>query len=286
MPFVQATMGGGKSSLAELNDVNITTPEEGDLLVYDSESGKWINAASGPSTVTITLTIHGAKEDIISIYDSNDTLIGSCIFETGYSSGTFTTIVDKSYTDNWKFISDISKDPTNTANAFTKIQEITDEEEQTVNVFPDCIDLIYWFGRGTTFYAAKILTYYTDIYSVYDPSISNQINYVQVSLSVQYNGGGSVFANRTINSDGTLYIMFADSSTAALCSGMSAYNIRPDFYRCDTHGHTSAFSRNQTQVKTCTAVSGDRPGIFLTTQDQKYSNGSSGRILAMWLVAA
>ncbi len=283
MPFIQATMGGRSSSLAELEDVNITTPEEGDLLVYDSESGKWINAASGPSTVEITLTINGAKEDIISIYDSNDTLIGSCIFETGYSTGTFTATVDKSYTDNWKFISDISKDPTNTANAFTKIQEITDEEEQTVNVFPDCIDLIYWFGRGTTFYGSKSLPTYTDVYSVYSPSISNQINYVQVGLNVAYRGGATVFANKTIGSNGTLYIMFADSSTAPLCRGESAYNIG-DWH--NTHGITDLFSRNQTQVKTCTAVSGDRPAIYLTTQDYHYSNSSSGRILAMWLVAA
>ena len=284
MPYIKASMRGGSSSLAGLNDTNITSPSGGDILIYDSESGKWINTASGPSTVEITLTIHGAKEDIISIYDSNDTLIGSCIFETGNTMGTFTTTVDISYTDNWKFISDVSKDPNNVSNAFTKIQEITDEEEQTVNVFPDCIDLIYWFGRGTTFYADQRITYYTDVYTVCTPSVSNQTNYVQVSLNDQYRCGGIAFANKTISS-GTLYVMFADSSTAALCSGMSAYNIRSDLPRCDTHGNTSMFSAGQTQVKTCTAVAGDRPGIFLTTQDYKYNNGSSGRILAMWLVA-
>ena len=36
--------GGGSSTLAGLVDTEITTPVDGDLLVYESSSGKWVNA--------------------------------------------------------------------------------------------------------------------------------------------------------------------------------------------------------------------------------------------------
>ena len=35
--------GGGSSELSELDDVEITEPSDGDVLVYDAETGKWIN---------------------------------------------------------------------------------------------------------------------------------------------------------------------------------------------------------------------------------------------------
>lgn len=39
--------GGGASDLDDLNDVDITTPQNGDTLVYDSANSKWINGAGG-----------------------------------------------------------------------------------------------------------------------------------------------------------------------------------------------------------------------------------------------
>lgn len=35
--------GGGSSTLAGLTDTNITTPTDGQFLVYDSASSKWVN---------------------------------------------------------------------------------------------------------------------------------------------------------------------------------------------------------------------------------------------------
>ena len=39
-----AGSGGGSSSLADLEDVNISSPSDGQVLRYDDESGKWVNA--------------------------------------------------------------------------------------------------------------------------------------------------------------------------------------------------------------------------------------------------
>lgn len=39
--------GGGASALDDLTDVDITTPSEGQTLVYDSTNSKWINGAGG-----------------------------------------------------------------------------------------------------------------------------------------------------------------------------------------------------------------------------------------------
>ena len=36
--------GGGSSTLAGLLDTEITTPQNGDLLVYNGSDGKWVNA--------------------------------------------------------------------------------------------------------------------------------------------------------------------------------------------------------------------------------------------------
>ena len=142
MSFLQASMGGGSSFLENLTDVDITSPQDGDMLMYDDFSDKWINVSSG---VTVTLTIKGAKEDTITIYDSNNTLLGTCIFGSGNTSGEFTITVDSSYSDSWKFVSSVAKDPSNLSNSYTKVQTITDDTTQIVNIMPD--KALYWYGN-------------------------------------------------------------------------------------------------------------------------------------------
>ena len=45
--------GGGASTLDDLTDVDITTPTDGQVLKYDANSGKWINASGGGGDTTI-----------------------------------------------------------------------------------------------------------------------------------------------------------------------------------------------------------------------------------------
>ena len=41
---------GGPQSLAVLTDVDLTDPQDGDVLTYDAESGKWKNTAAAPAS--------------------------------------------------------------------------------------------------------------------------------------------------------------------------------------------------------------------------------------------
>ena len=53
--IVTVTGGGGASSLAGLSDVNLTTPSDGQVLTYDGNTSKWVNAnASGGNHVYST----------------------------------------------------------------------------------------------------------------------------------------------------------------------------------------------------------------------------------------
>ena len=45
---LQAPTSGGSSSLSSLTDAIITTPANGNLLVYNSTSSKWVNSDSIP----------------------------------------------------------------------------------------------------------------------------------------------------------------------------------------------------------------------------------------------
>lgn len=46
--------GGGSSTLAGLTDVNITTPSDGDALVYDAANDEWVNGQGGGGDANMT----------------------------------------------------------------------------------------------------------------------------------------------------------------------------------------------------------------------------------------
>ena len=45
--------GGGSSALTDLDDVNISSPSDGQVLRYDSASGKWVNADTDISPFSV-----------------------------------------------------------------------------------------------------------------------------------------------------------------------------------------------------------------------------------------
>ena len=49
---VQGGGGGGSSTLSGLTDVNLTSPTNGQSLVYNASSGKWVNATGGSGGMT------------------------------------------------------------------------------------------------------------------------------------------------------------------------------------------------------------------------------------------
>ena len=46
--------GGGASAMSDLTDVNITSPSEGETLVYDSTSEQWVNGQGGGKQQEVT----------------------------------------------------------------------------------------------------------------------------------------------------------------------------------------------------------------------------------------
>lgn len=97
-----------------------------------------------PAAVTVTLTINGAKEDSITIYDSDDVQVGSCIFAAGQTSGTCQISVPVGG-GSYKFISSVSKDTTTGTSDYEKTVALTDSVSQTVNVYPD--HSLFWYGN-------------------------------------------------------------------------------------------------------------------------------------------
>ena len=46
--------GGGASAMSDLTDVNITSPSEGETLIYDSTSEQWVNGQGGGKQIALT----------------------------------------------------------------------------------------------------------------------------------------------------------------------------------------------------------------------------------------
>lgn len=66
--------GGGSSTLAGLNDVNISSPTDGQALVYDDTTGKWVNRAGGGGSSTFAglndVNVTGVQNGDIARYNS------------------------------------------------------------------------------------------------------------------------------------------------------------------------------------------------------------------------
>ena len=66
--------GGGSSTLAGLNDVNISTPTDGQALVYDDTTHKWVNRAGGGGSSTFAglndVNVQGVSNGDIARYNS------------------------------------------------------------------------------------------------------------------------------------------------------------------------------------------------------------------------
>lgn len=61
--WVNSEAGGGASTLAGLTDVDISNPADGQTLVYDATSEKWVNGAGG------VLVVHATEADDVLTLD-------------------------------------------------------------------------------------------------------------------------------------------------------------------------------------------------------------------------
>jgi len=104
-----------------------------------------------PPGVSVTLTLNGAKNDVITIKDSNDETVGTCTFTSGQTSGTVSVTVPNGG-GSYKFISSVSKSLSDGTSDYEKTVTLSDAATQTVNVYPKIA--LDWFGDfvdSTTF---------------------------------------------------------------------------------------------------------------------------------------
>lgn len=110
--------GNVEVNLDDINDVDITSAEDGDALIYDSTSGKWINGAGGggttdytdlsnkPSVNGVTLSGNKTSADLGISGGSNENLLDNPWFtvnQKGFTSGSIATIGESvPFIDRWK----------------------------------------------------------------------------------------------------------------------------------------------------------------------------------------
>lgn len=147
-----------------------------------------------PSGVTVTLTLNGAKEDSITIFDSNNTQVGSCVFETAQISGTCQIIVPTGG-GSYKFVSSVGKIKSGeTLVNYEKTVTLTDTATQTVNVYPN--KALYWFGN---FIDSNTVTWYAGAFSIGDTEFMT-LNTNDITITNSSKQGGIVSNNKLTES--------------------------------------------------------------------------------------
>lgn len=134
------------TTLAALQDVDITDPQDGDYLVYDDENDKWVNSGSAPTpTYTdVTCTFYGAVEDIISFTDAAG-VSHLVTFATDASSKQETFKIDPSGS-SITFTSSVAKNPADLTEPFSKTLTITSATTD-IEIFPVAKSkMLYWWG--------------------------------------------------------------------------------------------------------------------------------------------
>lgn len=146
-----------------------------------------------PPETTVTLTLNGAKEDSITIYDSNNVQVGSCIFASGQTSGTCQITVPTGG-GTYTFKSSVAKDTTAGTSDYIKTVTLTDLATQTVNVFPN--GSLYWYGNKVS---ARLYWKDGNTFNYNNvPDVSENTNNITFNIST-YNRG--MVSNNTYSSN-------------------------------------------------------------------------------------
>lgn len=93
--------GGGSSTLAGLNDVNLGTLSNGQVLMYDSTSGKWVNG--NQSSYTLPLAANGTRGGIQIGFTTDDSNRNYAVLLSGEKAYVNVPWTD---TDTWRPVQD------------------------------------------------------------------------------------------------------------------------------------------------------------------------------------
>lgn len=137
--------------LNDMTDVDITTPADGDYLVYNGTTEKWENTGSAPTpTYTdITITLYSAVEDLVSFTDAAG-ISHTEQFATNQSSKSITFKINPSGSTSITFTSSVAKNPDSLSDAYSK--QVSISSGTTSVYFMPNDNVLYWWGyQGTNF---------------------------------------------------------------------------------------------------------------------------------------
>ena len=176
---------------------------------YDADQIDYDNTASGLTAtdvqaaidelaigtmVTITLILNGAKEDAITIYDSNNTQVGTCIFASGQTQGTCQIDVPVGG-GSYKFKSSVAKDTTTGTTDYEQTITLTDVSGQTVNLYP--ANALYWYGNklNCVTFRARLGVIYREAHA----QIVERTNSIYLTNNSDDGGRKGLMSDTTIN---------------------------------------------------------------------------------------
>ena len=131
--------GGGVSTLADLTDVNISNPTDGQILQYDAASQKWVNHINEPRHISITVDIYSAASDTVTFTDRT----GQKTVTTDTNGHGRATIVFVGG-DSITFTSSVAKNPSDLSENYSKTVNVT-SSTTAVYVMPND-NTLYWYG--------------------------------------------------------------------------------------------------------------------------------------------
>lgn len=189
-----APSGGGASALSELSDIDFSTLSDGDVLVYDNTSGKWVNESPEDGALVTavlskaTMPTAGVEyEDIVILY------IGTT--SANYTKGHSYLCVENSGSYSWTDItpsggSGSTVVVTPVLESGTKIAEI-DVDGTTTNLFAPS-------GSGSTFAQFEVTT------SGWTADTTSQSGSTLYKKAIALTSVSSTFGVVSIGSTGTL----------------------------------------------------------------------------------
>ena len=173
------------------------------------------------STLTVTVTLYGATEDIISYTDYNGQQVQQ--FASGESSKSNVSITVDPDSPTVTFTSGVAKDPSNLSNDYSKTVTITSGMTE-IYVMPEGT-VLYWYGYGTVTFTGKNIQMTGYNGSVVTPIINYSTNKIYTSQTSGYNSTMSLPNTNILSSYTSLHAvanMMNTNASSNLFLGINA----------------------------------------------------------------
>lgn len=136
----EVTSGNYEAEVPDFGTYVVSDGTNSDSVVVDTAKIYEVYITPGPSTISVTLTVHSATEDQLTIIDEDGTHLEQ--FASGQSSKSITVKIAAAGS-SVSFTSSVAKDPSDLTEYYSKTVTITNSTTE-VYVMPD--NALYWWG--------------------------------------------------------------------------------------------------------------------------------------------